>query len=420
MTSRAIDSGSPIPGRWTVVALLWFVACFNFMARLMITTMHGSVMAAIPMSEAQFGLLTAVFLWGYGLLSPWAGFLSDRFSRSRVIAFSMLAWSIVTWLTAYAKTFEQLLAMRVAMSLCEASYMPAALALISEYHRGATRALATGLHMSGAVLGCALAGLGGWLAEQHSWHYAFSLIGAVGVGYGVILVFALRDAPRETDRPSEVAPSASPAGGEPQIGFGRAMKSLLGHGPYLHFLAYVIMMGTVGLVINSWMPTYVMEHFHMAQGAAGLAAAGYQNVAGLAGLFIGGAWADRWGRSNSRGYVYVTVVGVLVAVPGILIAAQAPIFGVAMVGLMIYGLCIEFGDATQMPVICQIVDSRYRATAYGTMNFVQQITGGFAVYATGALRDLKIDTGLILAGAAGVQVLASGWLFLLKPRKRIG
>jgi len=130
----------------------------------MITTMHGSVMAAIPMSEAQFGLLTAVFLWGYGFLSPWAGFLSDRFSRSRVIAFSMLAWSAVTWLTAYARTFEQLIAMRVAMSLCEASYMPAALALISEYHRGATRALATGLHMSGAVLGCALAGLGGWLA----------------------------------------------------------------------------------------------------------------------------------------------------------------------------------------------------------------------------------------------------------------
>jgi len=419
MKSPAVAFGEPIPGRWLVVALLWFVACFNFMARLMITTMHGSVMAAIPMSEAQFGLLTAVFLWGYGFLSPWAGFLSDRFSRSRVIAFSMLAWSAVTWLTAYARTFEQLIAMRVAMSLCEASYMPAALALISEYHRGATRALATGLHMSGAVLGCALAGLGGWLAERHSWHYAFSMIGAVGVGYGIVLVLALRDAPREDHRSSEEQPSAALASREPKVGFLRAMKSLLGHLPYLHFLTYVILMGTVGLVVNSWMPTYVMEHFHMAQGAAGLAAAAYQNVPGLLGLFVGGAWADRWSRSSPRGYVYVTVVGLLLAVPGILFASQSPIFALAMVGLMLYGFGVEFGDATQMPIICQIVDSRYRATAYGTMNFVQQITGGFAVYATGLLRDLRIETSSILLGAAGVQVLGSGMLLLLKPRKRV-
>jgi hypothetical protein len=65
------------------------------------------------------------------------------------------------------------------------------------------------------------------------------------------------------------------------------------------------------------------------------------------------------------------------------------------------------------------VDSRYRATAYGTMNFVQQITGGFAVYATGLLRDLRIETSSILLGAAGVQVLGSGMLLLLKPRKRV-
>ena len=63
---------------WLVVGLLFFVAAMNYMARVMITTMHGSIVAAIPMSEAEFGLLTSVFLWTYGVLSPLAGFVSDR------------------------------------------------------------------------------------------------------------------------------------------------------------------------------------------------------------------------------------------------------------------------------------------------------------------------------------------------------
>ena len=145
---------------------------------------------------------------------------------------------------------------------------------------------------------------------------------------------------------------------------------------------------------------------------------GYPNLAGLLGLFIGGAWSDRWSRSNARGYIYVTVIGVLVAVPRILLAAKAPTFALAMAGLSLYGLGLEFSDRTQMPIPCQIVDSRYRATAYGALNFVQQITGGLAIYATGALRDLRIDTGDILIVAAGIQVVAAGLLLLVKPRKR--
>ncbi len=66
------------PRAWLVVGLLWVVGCLNYLDRVMITTMRGSVIEAIPMTEAQFGLLTAGFLWTYGLLSPFAGFLADR------------------------------------------------------------------------------------------------------------------------------------------------------------------------------------------------------------------------------------------------------------------------------------------------------------------------------------------------------
>jgi hypothetical protein len=56
----------PSPLRaWLIVAPLWSVACFNYAARIMLTTMHGSVVAAIPVTETQFGSLTSAFLWAY-------------------------------------------------------------------------------------------------------------------------------------------------------------------------------------------------------------------------------------------------------------------------------------------------------------------------------------------------------------------
>ena len=102
----------PLRGAWRILALLWFVAVLNYLDRIMITTMRVSLVEAVPMTDAQFGLLTSVFLWVYGLLSPFAGFLADRFSRSRIIVGSVLVWSAVTWLTGQARTFEELLMAR--------------------------------------------------------------------------------------------------------------------------------------------------------------------------------------------------------------------------------------------------------------------------------------------------------------------
>src|SRR5678816_2133711 len=98
-----IKSASKLPkGAWLVVLLLSFVGCLNYLDRTMITTMHESIVKEMPMSDAQFGLLTSVFLWVYGILSPFTGFLADRFSRSRVITLSLFVWSATTFLTAYS------------------------------------------------------------------------------------------------------------------------------------------------------------------------------------------------------------------------------------------------------------------------------------------------------------------------------
>src|SRR4051812_16778753 len=100
----------------------------------MITTMRDPIKESIQMTEAQFGLLTSVFLWVYGVLSPFGGYLADRFNRRSVIMVSLFVWSAVTWWTGHVHTFHELLAARALMGISEACYIPAALALIADYH----------------------------------------------------------------------------------------------------------------------------------------------------------------------------------------------------------------------------------------------------------------------------------------------
>ena len=110
---------------WIVVALLWVVAFLNYFDRILITSMRDPIVATFSINDAQFGLLTSVFLWSYGILSPLGGYFADKYGRKPVIIFSVLVWSAVTLWTGFAQTFGEMLAARVCMGISEACYIPA-------------------------------------------------------------------------------------------------------------------------------------------------------------------------------------------------------------------------------------------------------------------------------------------------------
>jgi MFS family permease len=403
------DSGF-ISKAWLCVALLWVVALLNYLDRVMLTTMHGSIVAAIPMTEKQFGLLTSVFLWVYGLLSPFAGFLADRFSRKKVIIVSLFAWSVITWLTGHAKTFEQLLFARAIMGISEACYIPAGMALIMDFHRGPTRSLANGIHVSGVFVGSGLGGLGGWLAERHTWGFAFNLFGMVGVVYSLLLIFLLRDAPRERTPALEASSPAT------TTQFFPAVKNLFSSGGFFLALIYWGLLGVVGWGITGWMPTYFKEQFNLGQGAAGFSATGYLQAASLIGVIVGGALTDFWSCSNEKRRITITVVGLCLAAPGILLAANTSVLVFAIAGLIFYGLTRSFADTNMMPILCMVADARYRATGYGILNLFSCAVGGLTIYAGGALRDANVDVNRIFQFSAASLLICAAILFFVKPK----
>jgi len=370
------------PRAWLIVGLLWLVACLNYIDRVMIATMRGSLVAAVPMTDAQFGLLTAVFLWVYASFSPFAGFMADRFKRSHVIIGSLLVWSVVTWMTSFATTFNQLLITRGLMGISEAFYVPAALALISDYHQGATRSRATGVHMTGMMIGASLGGLGGWVAERHTWNYAFSFFGLVGICYVFVLALFLRDRPR--------APQLVDAPVAPPVRLGAAFSSLLRSPSFLLAFVYWGALGVLWTIVG-WMPTYLTEKFQLKQGNAGFSATGYLQAAAMVGVLIGGYWADVWSRKNPRARLYVPMIGLAVAGPALLFVAHTDILLFAILGLTLHGLFRAFTDANMMPVLCMIADPRYRATGYGLLNLCACFVGGVSIYAGGWLRDRGVS-----------------------------
>ncbi len=402
---------SPLPARaWLIVGLLWIVGLLNYLDRVMITTMRLSIKEAIPMTDAQFGLLTTVFLLVYAALSPFAGYLADRFNRSRLIIGSLFLWSFITWFTGHAKTYEQLLLTRALMGLSEACYIPAALALIADYHRGPTRSLANGVHLSGVVAGSALGGIGGWLAEHHGWAYAFNLFGLIGIAYSFVILWLLRG-------PAVAAqPDGAPPVVIPRVRFGEAMVSLFGQRAFLLAVGFWGMLGVGGWAVTGWMPTYLNEQFHLPQGQAGLYATMFVSFASLLGLLIGGAWADRWSRTNERGRILVPVIGLSVASPAILLAASTPWLAVTLAALVVYGLTRMFVDANMMPILCLIADRRYRATGYGILNFLACIVGGVTIYVGGVLRDAQVDISRVFQFGALTIAICAGLLWFIRPR----
>ena len=84
---------------WLVVALLWGVALLNYMDRQMLSTMREAMQVDIPQLQRAetFGVLMAVFLYIYGLMSPIAGIVADRSNRKWLIVGSLFVWSAVTY-----------------------------------------------------------------------------------------------------------------------------------------------------------------------------------------------------------------------------------------------------------------------------------------------------------------------------------
>ncbi len=397
---------------WCIVALLFPVALLNYLDRQMLATMKASIVGDIPSiaSSADWGMVLACFKWTYALLSPFGGYIADRFSKRVVICASLLVWSAVTWWTGHVTSFHELIAARAVMGVSEAFYIPTALALISEYHRGPTSSRAIGFHQAGIYVGQILGGFAGYAADSpaHGWRWVFSACGLIGVIYALPLFALLRD-PARVQEESTSAVVAAPKE--------NVLRGLLTNRNFLLLVLYFTLPAIAGWVVRDWMPAILKDKFSLGQGQAGVSAVLYVQIAAIIGVIVGGTLADRWMRTTSRGRIFTSAIGVALFLPALFSVGNAGTLTVAIAGLIVFGFGWGFFDCNNMPILCQIARPEGRATGYGIMNLVSISCGGFGDWAFGALRDRDVALNVIFGAFAGVALLSVFLVLLIRPRE---
>lgn len=396
---------------WLVVALLWPVALLNYLDRQMLAAMKFSVMADITdiRTDANWGLMLGQFKWVYAFFSPIGGYVADRFSRRLTICASLFVWSAVTWWTGHVTTFNELLWARTLMGLSEAFYIPAALALIADYHTGETRSRAVGIHQMAIYCGVIAGGFSGYVADapDFGWRFAFVAAGLIGILYTAPLVYLLRDAPR--DPALAQVPHISP------VAAGRELFLNLS---FILLVLYFTLPALAGWVVRDWMPAILKEQFQIGQGLAGVSATLYWTLAAIVGAILGGWAADRWMKSSERGRIFVSAIGMSLIIPAMFGVGNAGSLTVAVMFLILFGLGWGMFDCNNMPILCQIVRPELRATGYGVMNFVSISCGGLADWGFGLLRDMKVPLNVIFGAFASLALISVVLVLLIRPRIR--
>lgn len=408
---KSLTNGKYYP--WVVVALLGGVALLNYMDRQMLSTMKDSMQVDITdlQSAANFGRLMAIFLWIYGLMSPISGIIADNLSRKKLIVGSLLVWSSVTYFMGLATTYDQVFWLRALMGLSEALYLPAGLSLIADYHTGGSRSLAVGIHMTGLYLGQAIGGFGATLAAAYSWNATFQWFGIIGIVYAVVLAVFLKDKKRVSpEETKESTPKKS------QANVWLSLKSLFMTPAFWVILLYFAIPSLPGWATKNWLPTLFAENLGLPMSQAGPMATITIAFSSFVGVVFGGILSDRWVRKNIKGRIYTGAIGLSLTIPSLLLLGFGhSIFEVVSAGVL-FGIGFGMFDANNMPILCQFVSVRQRATAYGVMNMVGVFAGAMITSVLGSWSDDgNLGMGFALL-AAVVAVAVVIQLYSLRPQ----
>jgi MFS family permease len=292
------------------------------------------------------------------------------------------------------------------MGVSEAFYIPAGLALIADHHRGPTRSMAVGIHMSGIYMGQALGGVGGWVAQEISWRIAFTACGVIGVAYAMLLVFMLHD--REKDPVQDHATTSVPINDRAAINW----KGFI-------LLLFCFMLPSLpGWAVKNWLPTLLQDRFQMSQASSGLWATMTSSLAGFFGVLIGGRFSDIFAKRHFHGRTWVSASGLVLLVPSLIGIGMAPSFWMVVLFTALYGLSFGIFDTNNMPILCQVAPASFRATGYGLMNLFGIGSGAYLTPLLGKLKDRGVPLSQGFALCAVPVIIAVVLMLLLRPSSR--
>jgi MFS family permease len=390
--------------KWLLVATLFFFNAINYADRTSITAVYSLLKTDLGFSDIGLGAVGSSFLWSYALASPFAGFIGDRVRRGRLLLWSLAGWSLATLLTGLVAEQWQLLSMRVALGLVEALYLPAALALVAEYHGQETRATALGLLNVGNYVGLVGGGtIGGWLGGLYGWRAPLVVLGVAGIVLAGLAWFVLPGR-KGIPEPENTGPKI------PNLSFFDAAGQLARIPSFL-VLAGAGVLASIGTwIFINWLPLFFRENMGMTLMTAGFLGSSLVSVSSAVSQAGAGFVSDRLARGGEHYRLLMNAVLILCAAPTLLVFVFTRNHTAIMLALIGYGILRAAGDSNIIPVICDLAGPAKRSTAIGLTNMLNTIVGGLGVLVAGFLKSGFGLSG-VFAGVAGILALDAALLF---------
>jgi predicted MFS family arabinose efflux permease len=375
--------------KWFAVVLLSAGLAVDYLSRVGIYSVFPLLRKELIASDLALALVASSFPWTYGLLSPVAGYLGDRFSRRTVILTSLVGWSIAAGLCGVARSAWELVALRVLLAATQVAFMPTGQALVADLHGQETRAKASGLFQSGSYAGIFLAGLPAAAVAMHfGWRMMLVFSGLLGLALAAVMWRYLPDGQRMTLDHSRAVSV-------------REAIALLRVPSLALITAAFSLAGVSFWVLFTYLALFVYERYGVSLETAAFQATFYMQLSAMLLMPVVGGLSDRWTRRDRRNRFFACGLVSLLGVPA-LIAVGGGTHPVELIaGLIAFGAVMAGTDASWMPMLCYVTQPRQRATAYGILNTCSTLAGGTAAMVT-ALVMKRVGLGTVISSLAGL------------------
>jgi MFS transporter, Spinster family, sphingosine-1-phosphate transporter len=360
--------------------------------------------SAFGIDDAQVGLLLSAFVLVNGLVTVPAGYLADRWNRTRTIGHTVVGWSAITMVTAASQTFVQLLGLRALLGFGQAITEPSANSLLSDYYptseRGKVFSNQQVLGFAGFGLGIAL---GGAIGTTLGWRWAFVLVGPPGLVIA-LLAYGLREPRRGAGDRLHLGIEDDEGEDEHVKLFEHGVRrfcSDMMHGLWQDF-SVILRIPTLRLAlvgvgallftvtgIGAWLPEFHRRFSGLTQGQATTAVGGLVLLGGIPGVLLGGRVADRYATR---------VRGARVAIPAYCISVGTAFVTVSYLPMPFWlSFALEivgfFAITMAIPAlragIADAVPAHLRGAGFGAFNLVSIVFGAAAApVIVGALADV--------------------------------
>jgi MFS family permease len=372
-----------------VFMLLFLLYMFDYIDRMVVTSMFTSIEKDWGISHTQSGLLVSAVYWAIVILTFPISILVDRWSRTKTIGVMAIMWSLATALCALTGNFVQLFMARMLIGVGEAGYAPGGSAMISGLYPVERRARMMGLWNASIPLGSAIGVLlGGVIAAKLGWKHAFGIVAVPGM-IVAILFFFVKD--YKTVDLSFYDKNSNKIKMEKKD----MVREFLSKPSVL--LTYLGMAAVVFVTTSmlTWLPTYFEKTRNIPQETAGKMASSVMVLA-LVGAPLGGFLTDLWRKSKDNARLLFPATSSLLSAVVLFIALVFFKGTIQYILFLIFGVLVLAFISGAASVTQDVIHPGLRATSYAIAVVVQNLLGAStAPIVMGKIYDLtNIQTAL--------------------------